>query len=237
MMPMRKNTLNFSVDLLTALAILVMVATGLIMEFTLPPGSGSRGLVLWSMMRHEWGNIHFWASVALAGILILHVALHWAWVCGTIRRLVHGPSGERGRGRSRLDNLYGVAFLILLTGLFAGFLLVADAGVVVSAETAREHESEHAPARLESPGAGRHFSAEEGDAQDAAVEEIRGSMTLVEVSEQTGLPMAELLAALQWPEDTPPHERLGRLCRAHGMEMAAARQIIADRADRRRDQR
>jgi len=236
MMPMRKNTLNFIVDLLTALAILVMVGTGLIMEFTLPPGSGSRGLVLWSMMRHEWGNIHFWASVALAGILILHVALHWAWVCGTIRRLVHGPSGERGRGRSRLDNLYGVAFLSLLVAVFAGLLLVANANAITSAEKAREHEREHAPARIESPGAGRHFSAAEGDAHDAAVEQIRGAMTLEEVSEQTGLPVAELLAALQWPEDTPPQERLGRLCREHGMEMAAARQIIADRVARRRDQ-
>jgi hypothetical protein len=233
---MRKNTLNFIVDLLTLLAILAMIGTGLIMYFTLPPGSGSRGLILWGLGRHDWGDVHFWSSVALGALLVLHVALHWAWVCGTIRRLVHGPSGARGGGRSGLDNLYGVAFLIVLAGFFAGFLLVADAGVVVSAEAAGRHESEHAPARTESPGAGLHFSAAEGDAPEAADEQIRGSMTLAEVSEQTGVAVAELLAALQWPADTPAQERFGRLCRAHGMEMAAARRIIADRVAQGRNE-
>jgi hypothetical protein len=61
-------------------------------------------------------------------------------------------------------------------------------------------------------------------------------MTLAEVSEQTGVAVAELLAALQWPADTPAQERFGRLCRAHGMEMAAARRIIADRVAQGRNE-
>ena len=83
---MRKNTLNFAVDVLTLLAILLMVGTGLVMKFTLPPGSGGRGLILSGLGRHDWGDVHFWASVALGVLLVLHVALHWAYVKTNLKR-------------------------------------------------------------------------------------------------------------------------------------------------------
>ncbi|MDY7110369.1 MAG: DUF4405 domain-containing protein [Planctomycetota bacterium] len=231
MMPLRKNTLNFIVDLLTLLTILTMIGTGLIMYFTLPPGSGSRGLILWGLGRHEWGDVHFWASVALGVLLILHVALHWSWVCGTIRRLLHGPSTARGRVRSRLDNAYGIVFLAALAGAFTALLLVANANVITSAEKAREHEQEHEPARLESPGAGRGGAAAAGDEDhERGASAIRGSMTLAEIAAQTGLSVADILEALQLPADTSPDERTGRLVRAHGLDMSAARELIEQRA-------
>ena len=64
---MRRNTLNFLVDALTLLAIFVMIATGLVIRFILPPGTGGghggAGLLLWGMGRHDWGDVHFWTSV------------------------------------------------------------------------------------------------------------------------------------------------------------------------------
>ena len=231
MMPMRKNTLNFIVDLLTLLAIFTMIGTGLIMYLTLPPGSGSRGLILWGLGRHDWGDVHFWSSVALGALLILHVALHWSWVCGTIRRLLHGPSSPRGRERSRLDNLYGIVFLAAIVAVFAALLLVANANVITSVEKAIEHEREHEPARIESPGAGQRFNAPASDEteHERGASEIRGSMTLAEVAAETGLTVREILAALDLPPDTSPQERIGRLVRAHGLEMAAARSLIEQR--------
>jgi len=218
---MRKNTLNFIVDLATLLAILVMVGTGLIMKFTLPPGSGSRGLVLWSMTRHEWGDVHFWASVALAALLVLHVALHWAWVCGTIRRLVNGPSVHRGAARGRLDNVYGIAFFVLVAAAATALVFTANAGVARSETAAQEHEREHESARQVSPGIGRGSGAhEEFDVH------IRGSMTCRDVAAQTGISVPDLLDILGWPPDTPPNEQLGRLSRAHGTDMTTVRATI-----------
>jgi len=225
---MRKNTLNFVVDLLTLLAILVLIATGLIMKFTLPPGTGGRGVILWSMTRHEWGDVHFWTSLSLAVLLILHVALHWSWVCGTIRRLVHGPSLHRGRPGGGLDNLYGVAFFVILAAAFTAFLFLTKANVTQSPAAAGAHEREHEAARFESPGIGRAADGLRHERQPApASTHIRGSMTLDDIARQTGVPLPQLLAALRWPPDTPPNERLGRLCRHHGTDIEAARQIIA----------
>ena len=83
---MQRQLLNFFVDLVALLAMLGMVATGLMIRYLLPPGSrGGHGLTLWSLDRHEWGDIHFWLAVALLTLLVLHVALHWEWVCAVLQ--------------------------------------------------------------------------------------------------------------------------------------------------------
>jgi hypothetical protein len=235
---MRKNTLNFIVDLLTLIGILIMIGTGLIMRFPLPPGSGGRGLDLWGLGRHGYGGIHFWAAVALAALLILHVALHWAWVCGTTRRLVRGPSRGAGRPRGALDNLYGVAFLLVIAALTGGFVWIASLNVESSIDRALEHEREREAVRTIEPGQGRQA----GDPVRARFDEpepdsagITGRMTVAEVADSTGLSVPEILAALELPDSIDPGERLGRLARAHDLEMSEIRKRIAGRASAMQD--
>ena len=71
---MRRNTLNFIVDLVSLLVMLGMIATGVVMRFLLPPGTGGRhgdGPVksLCGLGRHDWGDVHFWLGVAI-GVLM-----------------------------------------------------------------------------------------------------------------------------------------------------------------------
>lgn len=82
---MNRSLLNLTIDLLAAACLLVMVATGYILRFPLPPGT-NRTHELWEMSRHEWGTIHSWASVGLLAALCIHVVLHWEWLYATIRR-------------------------------------------------------------------------------------------------------------------------------------------------------
>jgi hypothetical protein len=219
---MRKNTLNFIVDVLTLLAIMVMLGTGLIMKWPLPPGSGSRGLTLWGLGRHEWGDVHFWAAVALGTLLILHVALHWSWVCGTIRRLVKGPRQPRGA----LDNAYGVVFLLVLIGFFTTLTLVANASVTSDAARAAEHEREHDTAREVDPGSGSQHNDRAERSSHIDEHALRGSMTIAEASDASGLSMARLIEILGLPGDITPDTRLGRAVRDAGMEMSTARSLI-----------
>jgi len=205
----RRNTLNFLIDSVTALVMLGMIATGLLVRYVLPPGSGGHGQgpakALWGLDRHDWGDIHFWTAVTLAGLLILHVALHWSWVCATIRRWVVGPEAA-GRSTAWARNAYGVAFVGLLVVLVGSFLWVAGAGV----ETI-EHQQ----------GRGQRASRQEDD--DAL---IRGSLTLGGVEDLTGVPVAFLKAELGLPDTISRYERLGRLRREYGFEMSAVREIV-----------
>jgi hypothetical protein len=213
---MRKNTLNFVVDLATLLAILAMLCTGLILRYSLPPGSGGRGLALWGLGRHDWGGVHFWIAVSLGLLLVVHLVLHWPWVVGTIRRLTSRTAARTGRPASAFLNVTCVVFLLAIAGAATGFTYYASASVSTSAELAREHAREHAES-----------AAQE---HDHGPLEIRGSMTLAEVEQVTGLSLTTLLATLNLPAGTSPDEHLGRVCRAQGLSMTTVRSILAEQA-------
>lgn len=219
---MRKSTLNFIVDLLTLLAIFVMIATGLVIRFVLPPGTGGRhgegGLLLWGGGRHDWGDVHFWASVALGVLLVVHVALHWSWVCAMVHRLLRGADADPPSTGKR--NAYGVGFLLIVVLVFGGFTLYAT--TAVRHVNARWH-SESRPAHADD-GIRRRGQQEE---HVAGHEQIRGSMSLAEVEAVTRVSLEKLKSELGLPADTPSQERLGRLARQYGFDMDKVREIVS----------
>jgi hypothetical protein len=132
---MRRTNLNFLVDLLTLLACLGMAGTGSLLRFVLPPGTrGGRGLTLWELDRHEWGDIHFWTAVALLALLILHVVLHWTWVCVTLRGWFGRATESLTPAALRRQTVYGVVFLLALVLLVGGFLWLGSSRVVEGGE-------------------------------------------------------------------------------------------------------
>jgi hypothetical protein len=76
---------NLVIDLTAGALMIAMAATGYILRFPLPPGS-NKSLSLWGLTRHQWGDVHFWISLALLGILFIHVVLHWQWIVVSMRR-------------------------------------------------------------------------------------------------------------------------------------------------------
>lgn len=126
---MTRSALNFVIDAVTFMAMLAMIATGLLIRFVLPPGSGERR-ALWDFTRHDWGDVHFWLAVGLGGLVVVHLALHWGWVCSFLTRWYAGADAH-GRPKSALRrNLVGAALLLAVTGLIGGFLWVAQRSIV-----------------------------------------------------------------------------------------------------------
>jgi len=220
---MRKNTLNFLVDAVTLLVIFGMIATGLMIRFVLPPGTGGRngghGLVLWGMGRHDWGDVHFWTAVALFVLLLVHVALHWSWVCMTLHRLLRG-AGDAGQLNAAKRNIYGIMFLVAVVLIFSGLTWYAGTAV---RETYSPEIIENHPDRSGVNASEDGWDKGHGIAHDL----IRGSMTLMEVEDATGVSVAALKSELGLSEDIPADERLGRLSRQHGFDMEKVRDIVA----------
>lgn len=219
---MRRSTLNFIVDVLTLAAIFVMIATGLVIRFVLPPGTGGRhgegGLLLWSLGRHDWGDVHFWASVTLGVLLVVHVALHWSWVCTMVQRLLGGTDAN-GLGAGK-RNAYGVGFLLIVVLVFGGFTWYA--GTAVKRVSARS-QSESRPAGAED-GTPQHGQEKEHGTEH---EQIRGSMSLAEVEAATGVSVETLKSELGLPEGTSAEERVGRLARQYGFSVDKVREIVS----------
>lgn len=113
---MKRTPLNLLVDLLAATGLLLMIATGYILRFPLPP-STNRTLELWGLSRHEWGALHSWASLGLLAVLFVHLLLHWEWIFATVRRRFTSTQAAPTQ-RLHAGIITVTAFLVLL-GLFA----------------------------------------------------------------------------------------------------------------------
>jgi hypothetical protein len=98
---MSRSTVNFILDLVSFLNLLGLAITGFIMRYVLPPGTGGMGRVLhggtgrgvhvkelWSMTRHEWGNIHFCLALVFVVLMIIHIILHWTWIKCYVKSVV-----------------------------------------------------------------------------------------------------------------------------------------------------
>lgn len=210
---MRRDTLNFLVDALALVAFLGLLATGLILWTLLPPGSrGGHGLSLWGLTRHDFGDIHFWIAVALVVLLILHVALHWTWVCVTVQRWLRPAGAKVQVASARTRNLCGVAFFVALCIATGGFYLAARNGVV--------HD--------DGDGRGR------GGERRAAVQSglfLTGSMTLGEAAAVVGVDASTLRDAIGLPATVSPDERIGRLRKRFGLDLEVVRRTAADLAE------
>jgi len=88
----KRSSLNFIVDFVSFINLLSLICTGIIIKYILPPGTGGRGYLLhggpgrehikqlWSMTRHEWGDIHFYLAILFIVLMTAHVLLHWTWI-------------------------------------------------------------------------------------------------------------------------------------------------------------
>jgi hypothetical protein len=110
---MSKSMVNFLVDSVMFVAVMLLSATGFLIRYVLPPGSGHFSQ-LWRMDRHQWGQIHFWIAVVLMGAVALHLLLHWNWVVCMVR----GRPGKASRIRVALAVIGVFALTGLMVALF-----------------------------------------------------------------------------------------------------------------------
>lgn len=111
---MRRLQFIATIDVLAFICFILLVSTGILMEYLLPPGSG-RGMMIWGMDRHAWGDIHFWVAVVFFSILVIHLFLHWQFIV----RLIKGRAPERWNLRTAL----GVVALLALIAIAVAPLL------------------------------------------------------------------------------------------------------------------
>ena len=132
---MKRTWLNFLVDSLTLIAFLGLVWTGCLMEFILPHGRAGRGVTLWGMGRHDWGEWHLYCGYAVIGLIVVHLVLHWQWIATMVCRL--WPKWKGGSPRALKRNLIGLVVLVVSAGGLVGSLVYADSALqqgVVSQE-------------------------------------------------------------------------------------------------------
>jgi len=90
----------------------LLCGTAVIVRFVFPPGPAAKGWMLWGLDYDAWSGIQFGLLATLAGGILVHVMVHWSWVCNVLSsRFLRGDGGRVDDG---LQTIYGVGLLIVL---------------------------------------------------------------------------------------------------------------------------
>lgn len=117
-----RTLVNFWLDTFLLLVFSLHSISAVIVQFVFPPGVAAKGWTLWSMNFGQWCTVQFFFLSVLAFGIVVHVMLHWSWVCGVIaRKLLH----QRELPDDGIRTVYGVGLLILL--LLSGATVVGIA--------------------------------------------------------------------------------------------------------------
>jgi hypothetical protein len=114
-----RTLVNFWLDGLLGLLFVSLCIVAVIVQFVFPPGVSARGALLWRMTYGQWCSIQFGVLAVFGLGVLLHVMLHWTWICSVLSKRVLGQCEIPDDG---IRTLYGVGLLIGL--LLVGALCV-----------------------------------------------------------------------------------------------------------------
>ena len=117
--------INLVLDAALLVAFTALAFAAVVVRFVFPPGPAAAGWTLWGLDYDAWGGIQFGLLAILAGGILVHVMLHWSWVCNVIASRLAGRGARVDDG---LQTIYGV-------GLLIGLLLSVGAGLAAAVLT------------------------------------------------------------------------------------------------------
>jgi hypothetical protein len=114
--------INFWLDagLLVSISFLGWVTAMLQIVFPAPTAAG--GWTLWGLTYDQWHDAQFVALCTFALLVLVHVMLHWNWVCSVIATHVLRIKTRPDEG---MQTIYGVTTLIVLLTIIAGTIIAA----------------------------------------------------------------------------------------------------------------
>jgi hypothetical protein len=116
------SVVNFWIDasLLLALSILDWVSATLQIVFPAPTRAG--GWTLWGLTFDQWRDVQFGTLCLFALGILVHVMMHWNWICSLIATQI---IRARQRPDEGMQTIYGVITLIVLLHLIAAGVIAA----------------------------------------------------------------------------------------------------------------
>ncbi|MCR9201218.1 MAG: DUF4405 domain-containing protein [Planctomycetaceae bacterium] len=109
-----RTLINFWLDAVLGILFVLLCLTAVIVQFVFPPGVAARGVTLWGGSYGHWCSLQF-TLIAILGLgVLVHVMLHWSWVCSVLTRRILRTDAVLDDG---LRTIYGVGLLI---GLLLG---------------------------------------------------------------------------------------------------------------------
>ena len=109
---MSRTMVNFLLDTTLGLTFVLLIWCATVLQFVFPPGTMANGWRLWGWSYDQWHLMQFSLVGLLALGILVHVMLHWTWVCGVLA--TRFSRAGKGKVDDGIRTLYGVGLLIAL---------------------------------------------------------------------------------------------------------------------------
>lgn len=123
---MSKTVLNFWVDFSLLVVFLTLLWVEVVLYFLFPPGPVGEKMTLWGLSVEHWRGFQFGVICVFAVDILLHVMLHWSWVCSVVAKHILRTKPTRDDG---IQTIIGVGVLIAIIHILAAALLAAWFGI------------------------------------------------------------------------------------------------------------
>ena len=200
---MKKVDWQYLVNTLLFICIVGIVIIGLLLGLVIPkgPSAAENTKYFLNLHRHQWGNIHFYLSLAFILLVIIHLTLDWKWIKG------------------RANHLFKKGWKAALTATVAASILLIFVLWLFYPKEPGAYEGYGA-------GRGRTETAQTPDDQDYIT--VTGQMTLEELDKATGIPAERIMEALGLPAKVSRKETFGRLRKKHGFSLLDVRDVLTE---------
>ena len=123
---MSRTIINFWLDCLLLVVFLLLVWVSVILRFIFPSPLASEGWTLWGWNYLQWSGFQFGVLCVLVLGILLHVMLHWSWVCGVVSTRLLPRKGKKRKSDDGMLTIYGVGLMIVILNIM-GFAIAAAA--------------------------------------------------------------------------------------------------------------
>lgn len=125
-----RTKVNFWLDAVLLIAFMALCGVSVVLRFVFPKPTAAAGWRLWGLAYDQWVDVQFGALALIALGIMIHVMLHWTWVCGVVVNHIL-RADRRHAADDGVRTIYGVGLLIVLLNVFGA--LIAAAALMIRA--------------------------------------------------------------------------------------------------------
>lgn len=232
---MKKANLNLIIDGILLVLMGLLTGIGLLIKYVLLSGEDrwikygkNVNITFLDLDRHQWGKIHLIVAIVLIVFLILHIIFHWKMIVCLCKCFISNK-------RFRILVVLVLAILTVVCTVFPFFIKTTVDDLAFGRERFNVH-SEHANSDsiIDSKKTKSSIAAiveekhkDEHHNIDPSIE-VKGFMTLQEVSDKYEVPCAKIKEVLDIPISTSNTSKLGYLRKQYNFKMSDVELIIVN---------
>ena len=120
-----KTDVNFCLDAFLLIVFLMLCWSTVVVRYVFPPATKSAGWTLWGINYLAWTDIQFFLLCVMAASVLLHVMLHWSWVCGVVSSRLGNRKQAAVQQYNSSRTVWGVGLLIVIFNVLGLAIAIA----------------------------------------------------------------------------------------------------------------